>query len=87
MSLINDLSDRISTHEHVSNWKRAKEYTSSGISGVHFGMFKSQATDPDLASFDAEAFQGRTVYTGCMCDSTELANSCYLFSTVICTLI
>jgi hypothetical protein len=53
MSLVTDLPDRISTPEHMSNWKRAKEYTSSGISGVHFGMFKSQATDPDLASFDA----------------------------------
>jgi hypothetical protein len=43
----------VSTQDHVASWKRAKEYTSSGISGLHFGMFKAQSKDPDLAAFDA----------------------------------
>jgi hypothetical protein len=47
------ISDSITTEDHVLSWKRAKEYTSAGISGLHFGMFKAQATDPDLAEFDA----------------------------------
>jgi hypothetical protein len=34
-----------------------------------------------------EAFQGTSAPTSMRCDSTVLANSCYLFSTVKCTLI
>ena len=47
------IPDKITTEEHALSWKRAKEYTSSGISGLHFGMFKSAASDPDLVQFDA----------------------------------
>ena len=42
----------VSTEDHVASWKRTKEYTSSGISGLHFGMFKAQCKDVDLAAFD-----------------------------------
>jgi hypothetical protein len=47
------IPDTVSTEEHAGNWKRAKEYTSSGISGIHFGMYKAQAADQDLAQYDA----------------------------------
>ena len=43
----------VSTEDHIASWKRTKEYTSSGISGLHFGMFKAQCKDADLAAFDA----------------------------------
>jgi exonuclease III len=46
-------SQFVTTENHSSSWKKAKEYTSSGISGLHFGMFKAQARDDDLAKFDA----------------------------------
>ena len=38
---------------HCASWKHAKEYTTAGISGVHFGMYKAQIRDPDLALYDA----------------------------------
>ena len=43
----------ISTECHQRGWKRAKERTSAGMSGLHFGMFKAQATIPELAELDA----------------------------------
>ena len=39
--------------DHCASWKHAKEYTTAGISGVHFGMYKAQIRDPDLALCDA----------------------------------
>jgi hypothetical protein len=45
--------DFVSTTDHQRSWKSAKEYTSSGISGLHFGMFKSECLDDDLAIFGA----------------------------------
>ena len=46
-------TSHISTLDHQQSWKRAKEFTTAGKSGLHFGMFKAQAMDDDLASFDA----------------------------------
>ena len=43
----------VSTDDHVASWKRTKEYTSSGISGLHFGMYKAQSKDPEIAAYDA----------------------------------
>ena len=43
----------ITTEEHIKGWKKAKEKTSSGISGLHFGIFKAHIEDPILAEFDA----------------------------------
>ena len=45
--------DFVSDHSHTSAWRKAKERTSAGISGLHFGMFKAQAKDPECASLDA----------------------------------
>ncbi len=47
------ISTYVSTEEHQRAWKRAKENTSSGKSGLHFGMFKANATVPRLAELDA----------------------------------
>ena len=44
---------KISTEDHIAGWKKMKERTSSGMSGLHFGMFKANATDPLLAELDA----------------------------------
>ena len=38
---------------HIQSWTHAKEYTTAGLSGVHFGMYKAQVQDPDLALCDA----------------------------------
>ena len=43
----------ISTEENSQAWKKAKEKTSAGISGLHFGMFKAQATRKHLSALDA----------------------------------
>jgi hypothetical protein len=43
----------ITTEGHISGWKRANENASAGYSGIHFGMYKAQARDPDLAEYDA----------------------------------
>ena len=46
-------SDRVSTKAHTSAWSKAREKTTAGKSGLHFGMFKAQAKDPDIAAFNA----------------------------------
>jgi hypothetical protein len=43
----------ISTEDNVKAWKRAKERTASGMSGLHFGMFKAHILRPQLAALDA----------------------------------
>jgi hypothetical protein len=43
----------ISLDDHIKGWKRAWEKTSSGISGLHFGMFKAHLQVPALAALDA----------------------------------
>ena len=43
----------ISTEDHIAGWKRAKEKTSAGISGLHFGMFKAHIQRWKLAAMDA----------------------------------
>ncbi|MCA1800735.1 MAG: hypothetical protein LC650_05530, partial [Actinobacteria bacterium] len=43
----------ITTEDHIKGWRRIKERTSSGMSGLHFGMFKANATNPILAEIDA----------------------------------
>ena len=43
----------VSTDDYTSSWAKAKEYTTSGISGIHFGMHKAQALDRDLTTFFA----------------------------------
>ena len=37
----------------TEGWKKMKEKTSAGISGLHFGHLKTCATDPDLAEIEA----------------------------------
>ena len=43
----------VSTESHQASWKRAKEYTTAGRSGIHFGQYKAQALDNGLAALDA----------------------------------
>ena len=42
---------------HINGWKRAKERTSSGRSGVHFGHFMAGAKHTGIATFDATMAQ------------------------------
>jgi hypothetical protein len=43
----------ISTDDNIKAWKRAKERTAAGISGLHFGMFKAHTRRRKLAALDA----------------------------------
>lgn len=43
----------ISTEDNTKAWKRAKEKTAAGISGLHFGMFKAHILRPKLSALDA----------------------------------
>ena len=43
----------ITTEDHQQAWKKAKEKTSAGMSGITFAMFKAAALHPLLASLDA----------------------------------
>ena len=45
----------ISTNDHIKAWKRAKERTSAGMSGIHFGMYKAHTRRRKLASLDASS--------------------------------
>ena len=42
----------ISLSEHQQAWRKAKESTSSSPSGLHFGLWKANATDDTLADID-----------------------------------
>jgi hypothetical protein len=57
----------ITSADHASGWSRMKEYTSAGISGLHFGMYKAQAVNTDLANYDA-ALRNVAYYTGFVYD-------------------
>ena len=46
-------NDGISIENHCSGWEKAKEYTSSGPSGLNFGHFKAGARHPEIAEFEA----------------------------------
>ena len=41
------------TATYAASWKRMDEFTSSGPSGLHFGHFQANASDPLLAMVDA----------------------------------
>jgi hypothetical protein len=43
----------ISTEDHIRGWKRQKECTSGGMSGLHFGHYKAHLKDRTLAALDA----------------------------------
>ena len=43
----------ITSEEHASAWHKAKEKTLSSPSGLHFGMWKANATDPTLCKLNA----------------------------------
>jgi hypothetical protein len=43
----------ITTDDHIKGWKRQKEKTSGGISGLHFGHYKAHITRRPLADLDA----------------------------------
>ena len=43
----------VSTEDHIAGWKKAKERTSAGLSGLHFGMYKAHIKRRKLAELDA----------------------------------
>ncbi len=47
----------ISTKDFQTGWKRIKERTSAGISGIHFGHMKASARDKMLSNFEASIAQ------------------------------
>jgi hypothetical protein len=47
----------ISAEEYVYSWKRTKEYTSSGQSGLHFGHFKASCRDQQLVEIDRQLLE------------------------------
>ena len=55
----------ISVSEHRAAWRKAKEKTSSSPSGLHFGLWKTNATHPDLCEIDTilRAIPFRTGYS------------------------
>ena len=44
----------VSVDKHCKGWKRAKEQTSSGKSGITFSHLKAGATCPEIAEFEAQ---------------------------------
>ena len=51
--LINQLSASLSTPTFINKWKKIKESTSVGSSGVHFGHIKAYSFSQILADFEA----------------------------------
>ena len=51
------IATTIDTPTYMAGWQRAKERTSSGPSGLHFGHFKAGCQHPLVADFDATMVQ------------------------------
>jgi len=49
----NSIPSDISQHHWSRRWRKAKEDTSSSVSGLHFGHYKASALHPELAKFHA----------------------------------
>jgi exonuclease III len=43
----------ITTEDHIRGWKKQRERTAGGLSGLHFGQYKAHAQEVDLAALDA----------------------------------
>jgi hypothetical protein len=50
---LNSCPDTIPVEEHIQAMKKVKENTSSGISGLHYGLWKANAEVGELAAIDA----------------------------------
>lgn len=46
------INTNISTEDYIYAWSRCKEYTSSGISGLHVGHFKASCQNNNLVDTD-----------------------------------
>ena len=45
----------ITTEGHQQGWKKAKEHTQAGRSGLSFAITKADALDPELAALDVSS--------------------------------
>ena len=52
VAAIGNISTQLSREEFQWYWKRCREYTSSGRSGLHFGHFKASSTNDYLTDVD-----------------------------------
>ena len=43
---------KITIEDHIKGWRRSKENTAAGMSGITFAMFKAHLTDPHLVELD-----------------------------------
>ena len=50
---LNSCLDTIPVKEHIEAMRRVKENTSSGMSGLHYGLWKANAEVEELATIDA----------------------------------
>ena len=53
LNIVNPPEAIITTDDYQQVWKKSKERTSAGISGIHFGHMKACAEDDTLAAFEA----------------------------------
>jgi Reverse transcriptase (RNA-dependent DNA polymerase) len=44
----------ITTEEFQEGWRKCREFTATGKSGIHFGHFKASCLDPELTEFDKD---------------------------------
>ena len=54
---LDEVDPYVSVEEYQQGWKKMKEYTTAGISGIHFGHLKSCARDSFLAQFESSLAQ------------------------------
>ena len=53
LNLLPPPSIQISSDTYTSGWKKMKEFTSAGPSGLHFGHMKTCSTDPFLSQVES----------------------------------
>jgi hypothetical protein len=78
-----DIITTISPEDYISSWRKTKEFTSSGKSGIHFGHLKASCRDPMTMNIDRLLLEipFRTGYTpsrwktGIDCEIPKKANS------------
>ncbi len=49
---VSDIQSTITTEQYTHEWKKGREFTATGLSGIHFGHFKASCKDMYLLELD-----------------------------------
>ncbi len=57
MSPSTTFSDKISMEDYIYHWSKCREFTSTGVSGIHYGHFIASLQDPMMSEIDRKILE------------------------------